>query len=48
MLWVPKTTSTHGALLTIVVWSFCARQPPTAICIAGLAALTGASRPRLP
>src|SRR4029078_94201 len=33
MLWVPKTTSTHGAFFVIVARSFCARQPPTAICI---------------
>ena len=48
MLWVPKTTSTHGALAVIVDRSFCARQPPTAICIPGCAAFTGARWPRLP
>lgn len=48
MLCVPKTTSTHGAFLTIVSRSFWARQPPTAICIPGLRAFTGARRPRLP
>ena len=48
MLWVPKTTSTHGAFLVIVARSFCARQPPTAICMPGRAALTGARWPRLP
>jgi hypothetical protein len=48
MLWVPKTTSTHGALAVIVERSFCARQPPTAICMPGLAAFTGARWPRLP
>ena len=42
MLWVPKTTSTYGALAVIVERSFCARQPPTAICMPGLAALIGA------
>ena len=48
MLWVPKTTSTHGAFSVIVARSFCARQPPTAICIPGCFALTGARWPRLP
>ncbi len=48
MLWVPKTTSTQGAFLTMVERSFCARQPPTAICIPGWAAFTGARWPRLP
>ena len=48
MLWVPKTTSTHGAFSTIVARSFCARQPPTAICMPGRFALTGARWPRLP
>ncbi len=48
MLWVPKTTSTQGALRTIVSRSFCARQPPTAICMPGRAAFFGASWPRLP
>ena len=42
MLWVPKTTSTYGAFAVIVARSFCARQPPTAICMPGFAALTGA------
>ena len=42
MLWVPKTTSTHGAFFVIVARSFWARQPPTAICIPGRWALTGA------
>ena len=41
-LWVPKTTSTHGAFWVIVARSFCARQPPTAICIPGRCAFTGA------
>ena len=36
MLCVPNTTSTHGARSTIRPWSFCARQPPTAICMPGL------------
>ena len=35
MLWVPNTTSTHGARLVISPRSFCARQPPTAICMPG-------------
>jgi hypothetical protein len=48
MLWVPKTTSTHGARVVIVSRSFWARQPPTAICMPGVAALTDASWPRLP
>ena len=48
MLWVPNTTSTHGARSVIVERSFCARQPPTAICMPGWAALTGARWPRLP
>src|SRR6478735_7637759 len=48
MLWVPNTTSTHGALAVIVLRSFCARQPPTAICLPGVAALMGARWPRLP
>ena len=48
MLWVPNTTSTHGALRVISLRSFWARQPPTAICIPGLVALTGARWPRLP
>jgi hypothetical protein len=48
MLWVPNTTSTHGAFLTIVPRSFCARQPPTAICMPGCLALTDARWPRLP
>jgi hypothetical protein len=42
MLWVPKTTSTQGALRVIVSRSFWARQPPTAICMPGRFALTGA------
>ena len=48
MLWVPKTTSTHGARRTISLRSFCARQPPTAICSSGLASLSGRRCPRLP
>ena len=48
MLWVPKTTSTYGALRVIVSRSFCARQPPTAICMPGCSALTGARWLRLP
>ena len=42
MLWVPKTTSTQGARRTISLRSFCARHPPTAICIPRRDALTGA------
>ena len=42
MLWVPNTTSTHGARRVISPRSFCARQPPTAICMPGRFALTGA------
>ena len=41
MLWVPKTTSTQGARRTISPRSFCARQPPMAICMPGRASLTG-------
>ncbi len=48
MLCVPKTTSTYGARSVIVARSFCARQPPTAICMPGLAALIGARCERLP
>lgn len=48
MLWVPKTTSTQGAFFTMVSRSFCARQPPTAICMPGREAFLGARRPRLP
>src|SRR3954447_1339584 len=48
MLWVPNTTSTQGAFLVMVALSFCARQPPTAICIPGVFAFTGARCPRLP
>ncbi|COW71111.1 Uncharacterised protein [Mycobacterium tuberculosis] len=48
MLWVPKTTSTHGALRSTASRSFCARQPPTAICMSGLARLRGARWLRLP
>ena len=48
MLCVPKTTSTHGARSTMVPRSFCARQPPTAICMSGLRSLAGRSWPRLP
>ena len=48
MLWVPKTTSTQGAFLTMVSRSFWARHPPTAICMPGRRAFIGASRPRLP
>ncbi len=48
MLWVPNTTSTYGALAVIVERSFWARHPPTAICMAGLAALIGARCDRLP
>ena len=39
MLWVPNTTSTQGARVRIASWSFCARQPPTAICMPGLCLL---------
>ena len=38
-LCVPKTTSTHGARRTISPRSFCARQPPTAICMPGVGVL---------
>jgi hypothetical protein len=48
MLCVPKTTSTQGARRTMVSRSFCARQPPTAICIPGRFVFIGARRPRLP
>ena len=48
MLWVPKTTSTQGARLTMVSRSFWARQPPTAICMPWWRLLAGASCPRLP
>ncbi len=41
MLWVPKTTSTQGARLTMVSRSFWARQPPTAICRSGFAVFAG-------
>ncbi len=34
-LCVPKTTSTHGARSTMPARSFCARHPPTAICMPG-------------
>jgi hypothetical protein len=33
MLWVPKTTSTQGALSSTASLSICAMQPPTAICM---------------
>jgi hypothetical protein len=48
MLWVPKTTSTYGARRVISARSFCARHPPTAICIPGRAAFLGARWLRLP
>ncbi len=48
MLCVPKTTSTQGAFFTMVSRSFCARQPPTAICMPGRLAFLGARWPRLP
>ena len=48
MLWVPKTTSTQGALRTISPRSFWARQPPTAICMPGCLSFTGRRWPRLP
>ena len=48
MLWVPNTTSTHGARRAMPARSFCARQPPTAICMPGRAFLTGSRWPRLP
>ena len=48
MLCVPKTTSTQGARFRIVSLSFWARQPPTAICIPGVAFLVGSRLPRLP
>ena len=47
-LWVPNTTSTQGAFCSTAAWSFCARQPPTAICMPGRALFTGASWLRLP
>src|ERR1700723_3049358 len=48
MLWVPKTTSTHGALRSTSSLSFWARQPPTAICMSGLLRLRGARWLMLP
>jgi hypothetical protein len=48
MLCVPKTTSTQGARRCTSPRSFWARQPPTAICMPGLRALTEARWPRLP
>ena len=42
-LCVPKTTSTHGARSTMPARSFCARHPPTAICMPGRSRLTLAS-----
>ncbi|SKZ84823.1 Uncharacterised protein [Mycobacteroides abscessus subsp. abscessus] len=48
MLCVPNTTSTHGALRKTVSLSFCARHPPTAICIPGRCVFTGARCERLP
>ena len=45
-LWVPNTTSTCGARARTRSWSFCARQPPTAICMSGRARLTPLSFPR--
>ncbi|PQM47222.1 hypothetical protein C1Y40_02594 [Mycobacterium talmoniae] len=48
MLWVPNTTSTHGALRSTASLSFWARQPPTAICMSGLSRLRGARWLRLP
>ena len=48
MLWVPKTTSTHGALRWMAAWSFWARHPPTAICMPGCASFTARRLPRLP
>ena len=47
-LCVPNTTSTHGARRRISPRSFCARHPPTAICMPGCFALTDARWPRLP
>ena len=47
-LWVPNTTSTKGARAWMAAWSFCARQPATAICIPGLARLSAFSSPRWP
>ena len=38
---MPNTTSTHGAFSTMRPRSFCARQPPTAICMSGCAFLAG-------
>ena len=40
MLWVPNTTSTHGAFCSTASRSFWARQPPTAICMFGIGLLT--------
>jgi hypothetical protein len=48
MLCVPNTTSTHGARLRMVSLSFCAKQPPTAICMPGCAFLAGSKLPKLP
>ena len=47
-LCVPNTTSTQGAFCVMTPWSFCARQPPTAICMPGVRSLTGLRWPRLP
>ncbi len=48
MLWVPKTTSTQGAFSSTVARSFCARHPPTAICMPSCRRFTPARWPRLP
>ena len=48
MLCVPNTTSTHGARSVIPARSFCARQPPTAICMPGCESFTGSRWPRFP
>ena len=47
-LCVPKTTSTYGARLIIVSLSFCAMQPPTAICRWGLVSFKFAKCDKLP
>src|SRR5690606_26001001 len=47
-LWVPNTTSTHGARETTTSLSFCARHPPTAICMRGLTSFHGRRLPRVP
>ena len=45
---MPNTTSTQGARWVMAVRSIWARQPPTAICMPGVAFFTGSRCPRLP